>query len=60
MARLPPEGGPAREALLLQVFVVSQLTGDLLRAELGDVMRGDRFAVQSVIRAFAPVTRVRP
>ena len=56
MARLPPEGRPAREALLLQVFVVSQLTGDLLRTELGDAMRGDRFAVQSVIRALAPVT----
>ena len=45
-----------REGLLLQVFVAGQLTGDLLRGELGPSMSGDRFAVLSVIGALGPIT----
>jgi DNA-binding MarR family transcriptional regulator len=45
-----------REGLLLQVFVAGQLTGDLLRGELGPSMTGDRFAVLSVIGALGPIT----
>jgi DNA-binding MarR family transcriptional regulator len=45
-----------REGPLLQIFVAGQLSGDLLRAELGTAMPGDRFAVLSVIGALGPIT----
>ncbi len=45
-----------REGPLLQVFVAGQLSGELLRRELGTTITGDRFAVLSVIGALAPIT----
>jgi DNA-binding MarR family transcriptional regulator len=45
-----------REGVLLQLFVAGQLAGALLESELGDTMRPDRFAVQSVIGAMGPIT----
>lgn len=45
-----------REGPLLQVFVAGQLSGELLRRELGTTITGDRFAVLSVIGALGPIT----
>jgi DNA-binding MarR family transcriptional regulator len=45
-----------REGPLLQVFVAGQLTGELLRTELGTATSPDRFAVLSVIGALGPIT----
>ena len=50
------EQGTFREGILLQAFAVQQLSGDLLRAELGETMSPPRFAVQSVIGALGPLT----
>lgn len=54
---MPDDPRPVlREGVLLQLFVAGQLAGDLLRAEIGDTMKPDRFAVQSVIGALGPIT----
>jgi DNA-binding MarR family transcriptional regulator len=45
-----------REGILLQAFAIQHLSGDLLRAELGDTMSPPRFGVQSVIGALGPIT----
>lgn len=45
-----------REGILLQAFAIQQLSGDLLRAELGDTMSPPRFGVQSVLGALGPLT----
>jgi DNA-binding MarR family transcriptional regulator len=45
-----------REGILLQAFAIQQLSGDLLRAELGETMSPPRFGVQSVIGALGPIT----
>jgi DNA-binding MarR family transcriptional regulator len=45
-----------REGILLQAFAIQQLSGDLLRAELGETMSPPRFGVQSVIGAVGPIT----
>ena len=50
------EPPPFREGILLQAFAVQQLSGDLLRAEMGDTMSPPRFAVQSVVGALGPLT----
>ena len=47
---------PFREGPLLQVYVAGQLTGDLLRQELGTTITGERFALLSVIGALGPIT----
>lgn len=56
MARGREEPAEFRPGILLQVFVAGQLTDDLLRAELGDVLSADGFAVQSVIGLAGPIT----
>lgn len=45
-----------REGILLQAFAIQHLSGDLLRAELGETMSPSRFGVQSVIGALGPIT----
>ena len=45
-----------REGILLQAFAIQHLSGDLLRAELGETMSPARFGVQSVIGAVGPIT----
>ena len=45
-----------REGILLQAYAVQQLSGDLLRAELGETMSPPRFALQSVVGALGPLT----
>src|SRR5512134_3328730 len=56
MARRREEVTELRPGILLQVFVAGQLAGDLLRAEFGQTMSPDRFAVQSMIGALGPIT----
>jgi DNA-binding MarR family transcriptional regulator len=50
------EPRPFREGILLQAYAVQQLSGDLLRAELGDTMSPSRFAFQSVVGTVGPLT----
>jgi DNA-binding MarR family transcriptional regulator len=50
------EPRPFREGILLQAYAVQQLSGDLLRAELGDTMAPSRFAFQSVVGTVGPLT----
>jgi DNA-binding MarR family transcriptional regulator len=50
------EPRPFREGILLQVFAVQQLAGELLRAELGETMAPPRFAFQSLLGVRGPQT----